>query len=50
MAALRAVLATMTVDAVYTTKRDDVEQRVVRDVQQLLDAYAIACAWSASIC
>jgi len=41
MAALRAVLATMTVDAVYTTKRDEVEQRVVRDVQQLLDAYAI---------
>jgi len=41
MAALRAVLATMTVDAVYTTKRDEVEQRVVRDVQQLLDAYGI---------
>jgi len=41
MAALRAVLATMTVDAVYTTKRDEVEQRVVRDVQRLLDAYGI---------
>ena len=41
MAALRAVLATMTVDAVYTTKRDEVEQRVVRDVQQLLDVYGI---------
>jgi len=41
MAALRAVLATMTVDAVYTTKRDEVEQRVVRDVQQRLDEYGI---------
>jgi hypothetical protein len=41
IAALRAVLATMTVDAVYTTARDEVEQRVVRDVQRLLDAYEI---------
>jgi HflK protein len=41
IAALRAVLATMTVDAVYTTARDEVEQRVVRDVQRLLDAYGI---------
>jgi HflK protein len=41
IAALRAVLATMTVDAVYTTKRDEVEQRVVRDVQGLLDTYGI---------
>lgn len=41
IAALRAVLATMTVDAVYTTKRDEVEQRVVRDVQRLLDTYGI---------
>ncbi|MBI3628847.1 MAG: FtsH protease activity modulator HflK, partial [Candidatus Rokubacteria bacterium] len=41
IAALRAVLATMTVDAVYTTERDEVEQRVVRDVQRLLDAYGI---------
>jgi hypothetical protein len=41
IAALRAVLATMTVDAVYTTKRDEVEQRVVRDVQRLLDSYGI---------
>jgi HflK protein len=41
IAALRAVLATMTVDAVYTTKRDQVEQRVVRDVQRLLDTYGI---------
>lgn len=41
IAALRAVLATMTVDAIYTTKRDEVEQRVVRDVQRLLDAYGI---------
>jgi HflK protein len=41
IAALRAVLATLTVDAVYTTRRDEVEQRVVRDVQRLLDAYGI---------
>jgi HflK protein len=41
MAAVRAVLATMTVDAVYTTRRDEVEQRVVRDVQGLLDTYGI---------
>ena len=41
IAALRAVLATLTVDAVYTTKRDEVEQRVVRDVQRLLDTYGI---------
>ncbi|HEY4910873.1 MAG TPA: SO_0444 family Cu/Zn efflux transporter [Methylomirabilota bacterium] len=41
IAALRAVLATMTVDAVYTTKRDEVEQRVMRDVQRLLDTYGI---------
>jgi HflK protein len=41
IADLRAVLATMTVDAVYTTARDEVEQRVVRDVQRLLDAYGI---------
>jgi HflK protein len=39
IAALRAVLATMTVDAVYTTKREEVEQRVVRNVQRLLDTY-----------
>ena len=31
----------MTVDAVYTTKREEVEQRVVRDVQRLLDTYGI---------
>ena len=41
IAALRAVLATMTVDAVYTTKRDEVEQRLVRDVQRLVDTYGI---------
>jgi HflK protein len=41
IAALRAVLAIMTVDAVYTTARDEVAQRVVRDVQRLLDAYGI---------
>lgn len=39
IAALRAVIATMTVDAIYTTERDEVAQRVVRDVQQALDAY-----------
>jgi HflK protein len=41
IAALRAALATMTVDAVYTTKREEVEQRVVRNVQRLLDTYGI---------
>ena len=41
IAALRAVLATMTVDAVYTTRREEVEQRVVRDAQQLLDTYQL---------
>lgn len=39
IAALRAALATMTVDAIYTTERDEVEQRVVQDVQRTLDAY-----------
>jgi hypothetical protein len=39
--ALRAVLATMTVDAVYTTARGDVERRVVQDSQRLLDAYGV---------
>jgi len=37
--ALRARIATMTVDAIYTTERDAVAERVVRDVQQTLDAY-----------
>jgi len=37
--ALRATIATMTVDAIYTTERDAVAARVVRDVQQTLDAY-----------
>jgi len=37
--ALRATIATMTVDAIYTTERDAVAERVVRDVQQTLDAY-----------
>jgi uncharacterized protein len=41
IAALRAALATMTVDAVYTTARDEVAQHVVRDVQQMLDAYGV---------
>ncbi len=36
--ALRAIIAIMSVDAIYTTERDDVEQRVVRGVQQTLDA------------
>ena len=31
-----------TLDVVYTTARDEVEQRVVRDVQRLLDAYGNA--------
>ena len=39
IAALRAALATMTVDAIYTTERDAVEQRVVQDVQRTLDLY-----------
>jgi HflK protein len=38
---LRAVLATMTVDAVYTTKRDAIEQRLVHDAQRLLDTYRV---------
>jgi len=41
ISALRAALATMTVDAVYTTKREEVEQRVVGNVQRLLDTYGI---------
>ena len=41
IASLRAVLATMTVDAVYTTARVEIEQRVARDVQQVLDTYGI---------
>ena len=39
IAALRAALATMTVDAIYTTERDAVERRVVQDVQRTLDLY-----------
>jgi HflK protein len=39
ISALRARIATMTVDAIYTTERDEVARRVVRDVQQALDAY-----------
>ena len=39
IAALRAALATMTVDAIYTTERDEVERRVVQDVQRTLDLY-----------
>src|SRR5439155_1564071 len=37
--ALLARIATMTLDAIYTTERDAVAERVVRDVQQTLDAY-----------
>ena len=37
--ALRARIATMTIDAIYTTERDEVARRVVRDVQLTLDAY-----------
>jgi HflK protein len=37
--ALRAIVATMTVDAIYTTARDEVERRVVGDVQRALDGY-----------
>jgi HflK protein len=36
---LRAILATMTVDAIYTSGRLAVEQRVVGAGQELLDAY-----------
>ncbi len=39
IAALRAIIATTTVDAIYTTARDEVERRVVRAVQETLDAY-----------
>src|SRR5207244_1862949 len=37
--ALRARIATMTIDAIYATERDEVARRVVRDVQLTLDAY-----------
>ena len=36
---LRSVVATMTVDAIYTAARDEVEGRVVRAAQALLDSY-----------
>jgi membrane protease subunit HflK len=39
VAALRAIIATMTVDATYTTERDAVERRALRAVQERLDAY-----------
>ena len=39
IAALRAIIATTTVDAIYTTARDEVERRVIQAVQETLDAY-----------
>jgi HflK protein len=39
ISALRAVVATMNVDAVYTSARRDIEQKVVQASQALLDAY-----------
>jgi len=39
MATLRAVVATMGVDAVYTDARRDIEQQVAQASQELLDAY-----------
>jgi HflK protein len=41
IAALRALVATMTVDAIYTTERDDVERRAAAAVQTLLDAWNV---------
>jgi HflK protein len=39
ISALRAVVATMSVDAVYTSARRDIERKVARASQELLDAY-----------
>ncbi len=39
LAALRGVVATASIDAVYTTDRDAIEQRVRRSVQARLDGY-----------
>jgi HflK protein len=39
ISALRAVVATMSVDAVYTTERQEIEARVMQAAQQSLDAY-----------
>jgi HflK protein len=39
--ALRAAIATMTVDALYTTDRRPVEQDVLRAAQEILDGYGI---------
>lgn len=36
---LRSVVATMTVDAIYTAARDEIERQVVRTAQALLDSY-----------
>src|SRR5207249_3894960 len=41
MAALRATVATMKVDGVYSTERGAIEARVLRDAQALLDAYRV---------
>ena len=36
---LRSIVATTTVDAIYTSARDEVERRAIAGVQALLDAY-----------
>jgi membrane protease subunit HflK len=41
LVALRAAVATMKVDGVYTTERGAIEDRVLRDAQALLDAYRV---------
>jgi membrane protease subunit HflK len=41
IAALRAAVATMTVDSLYTTSRRTVEQAVERAAQEVLDGYGI---------
>jgi HflK protein len=41
ISALRAVVATMSVDAVYTTARQEIEQKVAQASQELLDAYQV---------
>jgi HflK protein len=38
---LRAIVATLGVDAVYTTARQEIEQRVTRASQELLDVYRV---------
>jgi HflK protein len=41
VATLRATLATMSVDAIYTTEREEVERRVAQTVQEELDTHQI---------